>query len=113
VCAFSRFVDVVAMGIQFELFEALKNDLRSNLILELGLESPDGMLVSHSPAAQITHVLAANERCAILLAVDPHIQERRQHLKKEQASLLEARQWLQSLTKDVSSNDGDDGMLMI
>lgn len=106
-------MDVVALGIQFELFEALKNDLRKNLILQLGLESPDGMLVSHCPAEQMTHIRAANERCAMLLAVDPHIQARRQHLEKEQASLLEARQWLQSLTKDVSSSDGDDngGML--
>lgn len=45
--AFSRFVDVVALGIQFELFESLKNDLRNSLIMKLGLESPDGMLVSH------------------------------------------------------------------
>jgi len=52
----------------------------------------------------------ANERCAILLAVDPQIEERRLQLRKEQASLQKACEWLQTLTKDVPGIDGETGM---
>ena len=100
-------MDVVGQGIQFELFESLKNDLHNHLIKDLGLESPDGMHGSRFYAWKITNEYAANERCAALLAVDPHIEERRLQLKKEQTSLLEARLWLQTLDPAM---DGEIGM---
>ena len=104
-------MDTVAQGVQFELFPSLKNDLYDALVKELGLQSPDGMsLCPLSPKCKITHAHAANERCARLLAVDPLIEERRSNLKREQASLLEAREWLQSLTKDVPDFDDQMGM---
>lgn len=52
----------------------------------------------------------ASERCAILLAVDPKVEERRQTLLKEGGALRKAHIWLESLTKDTGDHDGDSNM---
>ncbi|KAL8767095.1 MAG: hypothetical protein Q9209_006322 [Squamulea sp. 1 TL-2023] len=78
-CAFSRFVDVVYQGIQTELLTACHNELGTALKQGVGLEEKD-----------------AEQRCAILLAVDPENERIRGELLKQKQNLETASEWLES-----------------
>ncbi|KAL8684171.1 MAG: hypothetical protein Q9224_006550, partial [Gallowayella concinna] len=72
-CAFSRFVDVIYQGIQAELITACRNDLGPALKERLGLGEKD-----------------AEQRCAILLAVDPENARVRAELERQKENLEKA-----------------------
>ncbi|KAL8736812.1 MAG: hypothetical protein Q9166_000178 [cf. Caloplaca sp. 2 TL-2023] len=78
-CAFSRFVDVISQGIQAELFTACRNELGNALKQRIGLEEKD-----------------AEQRCAILLAVDPQVEKDRAELLKQKENLMKACTWFES-----------------
>lgn len=78
-CAFTRFVDVVYQGIQANLFTSCRNDLGSALKKRIGLEDRD-----------------AEQRCAVLLAVDPEGERIRIELIKQKENLEKASKWLES-----------------
>ncbi|KAL8781027.1 MAG: hypothetical protein Q9213_006204 [Squamulea squamosa] len=78
-CAFSRFVDVVYQGIQTEFLTACRNELGTALKQGVGLEEKD-----------------AEQRCAILLAVDPENERIRGELLKQKQNLETASEWLES-----------------
>ncbi|KAL8983687.1 MAG: hypothetical protein Q9205_002137 [Flavoplaca limonia] len=78
-CAFSRFVDVVYQGIQTELFAACRYELGEALKEGIGLEEKD-----------------AEQRCAVLLAVDPENERLRAELIKQKSNLEKASEWLES-----------------
>ncbi|KAL9627547.1 MAG: hypothetical protein Q9204_006487 [Flavoplaca sp. TL-2023a] len=78
-CAFSRFVDVVYQGIQTELFAACRYELGEALKQGIGLEEKD-----------------AEQRCAVLLAVDPENERLRAELIKQKSNLEKASEWLES-----------------
>ena len=46
----------------------------------------------------------ANEHCALLLAVDPKIEEKRAQLRREMDKLVVAKQWLESLYREDTPN---------
>ncbi|EKG12798.1 hypothetical protein MPH_10041 [Macrophomina phaseolina MS6] len=75
-----RYVDVVVMGIQAELMETLKEDLRDELITVLGVTGEN-----------------SQEVCARLLAEDPAREMRRRALRTEKDKLVEALKCLQDL----------------
>jgi hypothetical protein len=101
--AFSRYVDVVGLGIQGELFMACRSEISKTLKEEIGLTESDGKLatsfIPHVPQ-EVAYSSAADERCAILLEVDAENRERRLQLKKEKARIQEAKSWLEGLTRD-------------
>lgn len=57
--------------------------------------------------------VAADERCAVLLEVDPENRERRNQLKKEKERLQRAQTELESLTCDDSAMMVDDPFLSV
>lgn len=75
-----RYVDTVVMGIQAELFEKLKEDLREELEKVLGIREPDGQ-----------------DTCARLLAEDPAREMRRRALRADKEKLVSALECLQQL----------------
>ncbi|KAI4169747.1 MAG: hypothetical protein LQ343_005488 [Gyalolechia ehrenbergii] len=90
-CAFSRFVDVVYQGVQADLFTSCRNELGSALKHRIGLEDKD-----------------AEQRCSILLAVDPEGERIRVELMKQKANLEKASKWLEAQTyfSDCSASLG-------
>ncbi|KAL8799589.1 MAG: hypothetical protein Q9182_005765 [Xanthomendoza sp. 2 TL-2023] len=72
-CAFSRFVDVIYQGIQAELISVCRNDLGPALKERLGLADKD-----------------AEQRCAVLLAVDPENARVRAELERQKENLEKA-----------------------
>ncbi|KAL8815160.1 MAG: hypothetical protein Q9223_005679 [Gallowayella weberi] len=72
-CAFSRFVDVIYQGIQAEIVTACRNDLGTALKERLGLADKD-----------------AEQRCAVLLAVDPENARIRAELERQKENLEKA-----------------------
>ena len=48
------------------------------------------------PRAYLLNIAA--DRCAMLLAINPEIEQRRTKLKKEKFTLQKAQEWLQGLT---------------
>ncbi|KAL8849843.1 MAG: hypothetical protein Q9221_005181 [Calogaya cf. arnoldii] len=78
-CAYSQFVDAVYKGIRAELFTTCRNDIGTALKQRIGLEEKD-----------------AEQRCAILLAVDPENERIRGELLKQKANLEKASEWLES-----------------
>ncbi|KAL8948932.1 MAG: hypothetical protein Q9222_004919 [Ikaeria aurantiellina] len=78
-CAFSRFVDVISRSIQGELFMTCREEIGTVLKQRIGLEEKD-----------------AEQRCAILLAVDPDSERIRAELTKQKENLEKALAWLES-----------------
>ncbi|KAL8905302.1 MAG: hypothetical protein Q9207_002735 [Kuettlingeria erythrocarpa] len=76
-CAFTRFVDVIYQGIRAELFTSCRNELGTALKQRIGLEEDD-----------------AEQRCTILLAIDPETERIRIELLKQKANLEKACVWL-------------------
>ncbi|KAL8994852.1 MAG: hypothetical protein Q9169_005299 [Polycauliona sp. 2 TL-2023] len=72
-CAYTQFVDAVYKGIRAELFITCRNELGNALKQRIGLEEKD-----------------AEQRCAILLAVDPENERIRGELMKQKANLEKA-----------------------
>ncbi|KAL8839189.1 MAG: hypothetical protein Q9170_001838 [Blastenia crenularia] len=72
-CAFTRFVDVVYRGIEAGLFTACRQNLGTALKQRIGLEDRD-----------------AEQRCAVLLAVDPESERIRIELLKQKENLEKA-----------------------
>ena len=56
-------------------------------------------------AIVVANKLIANERCSLLLAVDPLVEERRIQLKKEQVTLAKAQDHLSKLIQDVCEDE--------
>ncbi|KAI4162310.1 MAG: hypothetical protein LQ342_004024 [Letrouitia transgressa] len=79
-CAYSRFVDVVCQNIHVELFARFRDDLPGVMREKIGLNKPQ-----------------APEICAVLLAIDPHIEEKRLQLSKEKETLEKAQEWLETI----------------
>ncbi|KAI4256558.1 MAG: hypothetical protein L6R42_006150 [Xanthoria sp. 1 TBL-2021] len=78
-CAYSQFVDAVYKGIRAELFTTCRNDLGNALKQRIGLEEKD-----------------AEQRCAVLLAVDPENERIRGELMKQKSNLEKACEWFES-----------------
>ncbi|KAI4117298.1 MAG: hypothetical protein LQ338_007577 [Usnochroma carphineum] len=74
-----KFVDVIYQGIQAELFTACRNELGTVLKERIGLEEKD-----------------AEQRCTVLLAVDPESERIRIELTKQKENLEKACVWLDS-----------------
>lgn len=104
-CAFSRFVDVVCQGIQGELFLSCRNEIGALMKEQIGILKPDGKsFIACWDWLDTDHIdFEANERCAVLLAMDRESQERRVQLMKEKAVIVEAQDWLEGLTKDADN----------
>ncbi|KAL9610388.1 MAG: hypothetical protein Q9167_004898 [Letrouitia subvulpina] len=79
-CAYSRFVDVVCQNIHAELFARCRDDLPGVMREKIGLNKPN-----------------ASEICAVLLAIDPDIEEKRLQLSKEKETLEKAQEWLETI----------------
>ena len=74
------------------------------LFQELGLDRSDGKkLRGLSREKKLTYL--ANERCALLLAMDPKIEERRIQLNKENETLRKGLERLDLLAQE-SSHEG-------
>ena len=56
--------------------------------------------------------LPASERCALLLAVDPYVEQQRIQLKKEQATLLKAQNHLLKLDQDIQQDEGSEDAIV-
>ncbi|KAL8720623.1 MAG: hypothetical protein Q9181_007883 [Wetmoreana brouardii] len=78
-CVFTRFVDNIYLGIQAELFAKCRDELGTALKQRTGLEEKD-----------------AEQRCALLLAVDQESERIRAELMKQKENLEKASVWLES-----------------
>ncbi|KAL8925260.1 MAG: hypothetical protein Q9208_003550 [Pyrenodesmia sp. 3 TL-2023] len=93
-CAFTRFVDVIYQGIRAELFTACRNDLGTVLKERIGLEEKDGESRSGIGRRNLTDVSSAEQRCAVLLAIDSETERIRIELLKQKENLEKACVWL-------------------
>ena len=98
-------MDVVAQSLKDELFLSIRNQLPEALTRQLGIELEDGRLYQVCWYIIVANKLIANERCALLLSVDPHVEERRIQLKKEQVTLAKAQEHLSKLIQDVHRDE--------
>ncbi|KAL8904890.1 MAG: hypothetical protein Q9171_006880 [Xanthocarpia ochracea] len=96
-CAYSRFVDVIYQGIQSGLFTACHDELGTALKQGIGLEEPDGRssCFENEYKLPLTTILA-QQRCAVLLAVDPENERVRAELVRQNENLMKASEWLES-----------------
>ncbi|KAL8860610.1 MAG: hypothetical protein Q9178_002963 [Gyalolechia marmorata] len=96
-CAYSRFVDVIYQGMQANLFTACHDELGNALKQGIGLEEPDGRssCSENEYKLPLTTILA-EQRCAVLLAVDPENERVRAELVKQNENLVKASEWLES-----------------
>lgn len=76
--ALTRFIDTITQSLKGEFFFRLRTEIGPLLKNKLGIMLPD-----------------ASEKCAVLLAIDTHILERREQLLRERKVIAEAREWLQ------------------
>ncbi|KAI4274757.1 MAG: hypothetical protein LQ337_003697 [Flavoplaca oasis] len=78
-CAYSQFVDAIYKGIRAELLITCRNEIGNALKQGIGLEEKD-----------------AEQRCAVLLAVNPENERLRAELIKQKSNLEKASEWLES-----------------
>lgn len=76
--ALTRFIETITQSLKGEFFFRLRTEIGPLLKNKLGIMLPD-----------------ASEKCAVLLAIDTHILERREQLLRERKVIAEAREWLQ------------------
>lgn len=96
-CAFTRFVDVIYQGIRAELFTSCRNELGTALKTSIGLGEKDGKLDGSMKLSDSSaNIYQAEQRCTILLAVDPESQRIRVELTKQKENLEKACDWLDS-----------------
>ena len=90
-------MDVIYQGIHADLFTACHDELGNALKQGIGLEEPDGRssCSEYEYKLPLTTILA-EQRCAVLLAVDPENERVRSELVKQNENLLKASEWLES-----------------
>lgn len=78
--ALTRFCDIIIQSLKGEFFFRLRTEIGPLLKSKLGIM-----------------LLDASEKCAVLLAIDTHLLERREQLLQERKVIAEAREWLQKV----------------